>query len=563
MTYSIRLHTLKCIEESDESSDADEPYVLVTTVDMRPPPAIPRPVITRRYGEWTNFDEDESLELVGERPFWGAYTEPGEPEDIANPDDVCFIVTVIEHDHAPMDSYRLIAQTIATTTALQTITLQRPARVAQMIADINGAIAGPSSLPAQDNPVGTLELRLDTIDLATPAGQFRDKVLFFDGGDNGKWELTFRLVRHERRPFPAGSRLAAVSRSWDQMDLWLVGQDGLLYSNRFNGRWHGWYTLPAVQFPVGTHLAALSREAGHLEVWAVANDGKMHGIWFDGSSWRDWYELGGAAFPPGAPVAAVSRHRDLMEVWCVDIHGKVRHKYFADGVWKPEGAEWLTLGAEATFPAGAHLVAASRSPWDMQVWVVGDDKPISRNLFVNDVWTGWTPLGAEIFAPGTHLAAVVRKKWPVGSAVDTWGLPVNPYAVTPHQFVLGVDMNEHVRDFWYEEDVERGWYQAGIQSFNSGTVIAGVSHQPETVDIWAVRPDGFLYFNHGIASGWTGWNRIDTETAQIAPPAHIAAVSRFEGHMEVWAIREGFVCGNAFTNGSWQGWYPLRWSFVK
>jgi hypothetical protein len=93
MSFSIRLHTIKCLEESDEASNSDEPYVLVTSANLLPSPLPPNNTpraTTFLYGEWGNFDDDEVLTLIGERPFWGVNSEPWEPEDIANVDDLCF-----------------------------------------------------------------------------------------------------------------------------------------------------------------------------------------------------------------------------------------------------------------------------------------------------------------------------------------------------------------------------------------------------------------------------------------------------------------------------------------
>jgi hypothetical protein len=485
VTYSIRLHSIKCVRESDENSASDEPYVLVTTIDLTPPSAVTppssatapiitptpdHPVITRIYGEWPNFDENEILDLVGERPFWGTFTEPWEPADIGNPDNVCFIVSVMEHDHGNLDRFRGAVQSAAALSLASTFALQRQARVVQLIADIRSVI-GLFDAPTLDNHVDTKELRLDALDLAIPPGSSKDKALFFDGGETaGQWELVFRIVHHERMVFP-GARMAAVSRQWDKMEVWTVGPGGLVHGNWFYERWHGWYSLPGAVFNPGSYLAALSRKPEHMEVWGVGSDGTVRGIWFD-ESWQQWYELPGATFPPGAQLVAVSRDGNHMEVFGVDIDGQVRSKFFDHG-WKPEGG-WQTLDG-ATFAPGAHLAAVSRAFFDEEVWVVGNDsdKPILSNRFVAGSWRGWRPTGGELFSPDTELAAVIRKRFR-DLVLDA----PSSIAEVPDVHVLAVDLNEHVRDFWYEGYTERGWFQAGVQFFNQGTPIAAVSREP-------------------------------------------------------------------------------------
>jgi hypothetical protein len=180
-----------------------------------------------------------------------------------------------------------------------------------------------------------------------------------------------------------------------------------------------------------------------------------------------------------------------------------------------------------------------------------------------DAWQGWKPLGTEMFSPGTQLAAVVRKKRiPFPPERDQWGLPIDPDTIIPHVHVLAVDMNQNLRDFWYEGNEPRGWFQAGSETFNQGTSTAAVSREPESVDIWAVRPNGMLYYDQAVGSGWTGWNRIDQDNMQIAPPADVAAVSRADGFLDVFYIRGGFVQTNSLRDGTWQGQVPLAWTFV-
>jgi hypothetical protein len=480
--------------------------------------------------------QSEILDLIGERPFWGMIAESWEPEDIGNPDNVCFIVTVMEHDHGPIDGYRGLVETAANASLLGSLALTRPARVVRLIDAIKSALC-TTALPALDNHVDTKEFRLDGSDLMIPLGTSKDKLVVFDGGDEGKWEIVFRIVHHERNVVAVTSRLAAVSRASDTMELWSVDNGGMLRGNWFLERWYGWYKLAGRKFPAGANLAAVSRNGGHMEVWGVGEDGHVHGIWYDGSKWRDWYTLLGSSFMPGAPLAAVSRHPDLMEVWGIDIQGNVRHTFFDDG-WKPEGS-WYTLGG-MTFPVQAHLVAASRHEHHMQIWVVADDQPLQSNRFDGTQWLGWDKLDGANFSPGTRLAAVVRK--------DKFNM-----------HVLAVDLNQHVRDFWYEGETKRGWYQAGSESFAPGTAIAAVSRRPEVFEAWSITSDGAKRGNPHEGN-WLGWYPLGGEPNPLG--GDVAAVTMHPDHMEVWVVGSNGVMGNSFRDNAWQGWYTLRWSFV-
>ncbi len=573
MSFSIRLHSIKCLEESNEWSASDEVYVLITVADLTPPPPPPgglpavtpvpgRPVTTFRYGVWTNFDEGDVVVADNERPFWGPFDEPWEPQNIFNRDNVCIVVTVMEEDNEHMDSYRSVVQLAAAASLGQSFALARPARMTRLLADINSAIRLIDLPTREDNHVGTRELLLDPTDIEIPPGMTKDKTLTIGNEEQGRWELVFRITHHERCVFP-GARLAAVSPSWNRMNLFAVGHDERLYVNHFDNRWHGWSPLPGPEFERDSYLAVVSRDANHVEAWGVGKDGMVRGIWYRDGAWKNWYDLPGAVFKPGAPLAAVSRYKDFMEVWGVDVDGIVRHKWFADG-WKPENG-WGKLGDDQRFFSGAHIAAVSRSPFDMQIWVVGDDKPIRSNRWAPDAWRGWESLGDVWFTPATQLAAVVRKMPPQSHLPPLGGInSVQPEL--PHVHVLAIDPSENIRDFWYEGETQRGWYQVGIETFDQGTPIAAASRQPHTIDAWSIRQgnpnadhNGFFY-TRTEASGWVRWGRLEVQVP--AHPQHIAALSRFDGNLEVWTIVSGEVRGNTLVDDAWRDWYSLRWTLT-
>ena len=60
-------------------------------------------------------------------------------------------------------------------------------------------------------------------------------------------------------------------------------------------------------------------------------------------------------------------------------------------------------------------------------------------------------------------------------------------------------------------------------------------------------------------TAWQRWFPLGSMTFDAQ--TNLAALSRFEGHMEVWAVQGGVIWGNWFIDGSWRNWYPLFWSF--
>jgi hypothetical protein len=537
MSFSIRLHSLKCLAES-KGPGSDDPYVLITSVDLArwpgptPPPqgVPPLPPRTFRYGVLNGVDTNEVNSFVAESPFWGIDADPSAAQDITNPAGVCFVVTVMENDQGNPDTIRGLVQTAATTELSASAGLPATLRIARLIDAITSA-AGQFDLPTLDLHVGTVALLLNGPDLV-PAGQMTDRVLEIGGDERGRWELTFRIVHHHRVVFPK-AHIAAVSRGPSLMEIWAVAGDGIVHGNWFFGRWHGWYPLPGERFDLGTNLAAVSRHQNHMEVWGVAPDGVVRGNWFDGERWKGWYSLPGAKFAPGSPLAAVSRYPGRVEIWGVDEHGQVQGRWADEMHWD----NWYPL-AGMQFPQGAHLAALSRSSDHMELWAVTDDNPIMGRRFHTTRWADWYPLSTKKFAPNTRLAAITRN----GS-----------------MHVFAVDPNDHVGEYWHDGTSWREWQQMGNEVFDDGTPIAAVSRRADLMEAWAVRPDGFMHDDWFTDNQWRGWFPLRPEQS-FDQKSHVAALSLNDNHMEVWAVGNGIMYGNNFSNGAWRGWYPLQWS---
>lgn len=535
MGFSFRLHQVKCLTESDESSDADEPYVLVTAVDLTwlpaPAPAGPPAPTTFLYGPWGNFDENEELILVGEPPFWE--DPPGSALSPASTTTVFYVVSVMEQDNGSPDACRLLVEGAVKASLPFSTGMSIEGRVNRAVADTRSIVAGY----LLDDHVGTTSLRLDTTDVALLDGQWKDKVVTIDGGDEGKWELTFRLVHHRRVAFPDPTHLAAVTRSADKMEIWGVASDGLVHGNWFEGRWHGWYALPGHAFAPGTHLAAVSRHADHMEVWGVDGDGIVHGNWFDGEKWRGWYALGGVTFPRGAPLAAVSRHPGHLEVFCVDRERRVRHISADATQWDPAG--WSELAGEK-FPAGAHLAAVARTPDEVELWVAGGNRPNEPILGIkfDGAWGSWYSLGDVAFGGEARIAALRRH-----------------YNLA----VFAIDKNGHLRDQWFDGTTWRGWYQVGTEVWSPTAPVAACTQHATHMNVFTVGAADLAQTNAFDVSAWQGW--ADPQGLLVEPRSELAALSRREGHMEVWGVRLGQVWGAWFENASWRGPYQLLWSF--
>jgi hypothetical protein len=112
MSLTVRLSTIKCIREINEGSASEEPYVLVTAVQLRNTlPGLPSVQNVRvfRYGVWEDFDEGEVKDNSGP-PFWGLNSTP---EDITDLSEVSFIISLMENDNADPNQYQTLLETVA------------------------------------------------------------------------------------------------------------------------------------------------------------------------------------------------------------------------------------------------------------------------------------------------------------------------------------------------------------------------------------------------------------------------------------------------------------------
>jgi hypothetical protein len=122
------------------------------------------------------------------------------------------------------------------------------------------------------------------------------------------------------------------------MELFAVGEDGLIRGQRFWDGWKDWYELGGGQFSHTAGIAAVSRSPEHMEIFVIGQDGLMRGKWFWNDEWKDWYVLDKrrsegppVKFSQTARVAAVFRQPDYIELFAVALDGRLWHNSFNKG----------------------------------------------------------------------------------------------------------------------------------------------------------------------------------------------------------------------------------------
>src|SRR3954447_18612695 len=106
-------------------------------------------------------------------------------------------------------------------------------------------------------------------------------------GVNNNWRLLGGI-------FPVGAPVSVVARNPDQLDLFVVGNDGRVYTSWWSaGRdWSGlnnnWRNIGGV-FPVGGPVSAVARKPNQLDLFVVGNNGGVYTSWW--SAGHDWSGL--------------------------------------------------------------------------------------------------------------------------------------------------------------------------------------------------------------------------------------------------------------------------------
>lgn len=203
LPVTIALSKIKCKIETDEVG-ADEPYVLVTAVDLTNP-LLPNAEVTL-YGPWGDVDAGESRTtqplqpginpndlpfIIWRRNAWGP---SGQAKAIANPANAVILVSMMEHDDGKPSAARELVKAAVVGALAASAGMTRPQRVSKLIDDINGALAIPTGAPNFDDRVGsTQEFPLSANLLNVAAGP-KSKTLTIVG-DGGKYEVTLVVTK--------------------------------------------------------------------------------------------------------------------------------------------------------------------------------------------------------------------------------------------------------------------------------------------------------------------------------------------------------------------------------
>jgi hypothetical protein len=203
--------------------------------------------------------------------------------------------------------------------------------------------------------------------------------------------------------FPIGATVTPVSRHRDQLDLFVTGNDGVVYTSWWTAGqdWsglNGWRPIGGV-FPPDSTIGAVSRNEDQLDLFVVGYDGVVYTSWWtagrDWSGLRGWRPIGGF-FPMGAEVSAVSRHADQLDLFITGNDGVVYTSWWTAGWdWSGVNNNWEPIGG--VFPMGAPVAAVSRYRDELDLFIIGNNGVVYTEWWSQGQdWSGrqgWRPIG--------------------------------------------------------------------------------------------------------------------------------------------------------------------------
>ncbi len=183
--------------------------------------------------------------------------------------------------------------------------------------------------------------------------------------------------------FLPGTHIAAVSRSEGRIDLFAIGLDGRVWSAAYGPgsddrwEWTDWFPVLNELFVPGTRVNAISRKTDQIDLFAVNRRGEVRtAAWSpsaNGGNWGGWWRVteNNGTFAVGTPISSVSRGSDYLDIFAIGLDGRVWTAAWGpqtDYTWKG----WWPIGS-AKFSQGLLIAATTRSLNHIDLFMRGFD----------------------------------------------------------------------------------------------------------------------------------------------------------------------------------------------
>lgn len=320
-----------------------------------------------------------------------------------------------------------------------------------------------------------------------------------DGLDKGPWRGWWHIQGGKATP---GASVACVERGPNRLEAFVVGLDGGIYTANWDqnvekGNWRGWWRIGNVVVPQGTRIAAVSRTADHLDIFVVdVNGNVMSAAWQTGDkNWRGWWHIQGGKAKPGAYISAVSRHPQKLDIFLAAPDGSVMTAAWDQNVEKGNWRGWWGV-AGGKIPSGAPVTAVSRDPNKLDLFVVAPNGTVMTAAWDQNVekgnWRGWWGVAGGVVPSGSVVSCVAR---------DANKLDVMAVADDGKLYTASWDQNVS-NGQW------RGWWRIGDGDFRPGIETTLLSRSEGSLDGFGAGADGgvyVVYWNHNrVRQQWQG-----------------------------------------------------------
>ncbi|MGH9334124.1 MAG: hypothetical protein ACRD21_10280 [Vicinamibacteria bacterium] len=148
------------------------------------------------------------------------------------------------------------------------------------------------------------------------------------------WRPWFQI--HPQTVFRHDQEIAAVAREPEHVDLFTVGNDGAVWSSWWHGDgggWRPWFQIhPQTRFALTSRVTAIARRPDHVDLFITGLDGAVWSSWWhaDAQGWRPWFPIHPATvFDQNHPVTAISRLTEHIDLFKVGLDGAVWSAWWA------------------------------------------------------------------------------------------------------------------------------------------------------------------------------------------------------------------------------------------
>lgn len=246
--------------------------------------------------------------------------------------------------------------------------------------------------------------------------------------NNGQWRGWWSVAGGQSATY---AEIGAVSRAPNLLDIFLVGNDGNIYTAAWEenrdkeGQWRGWWPIAEGRGKPGSLVSAAARGPNNLDVFIAGLDGRVRtAAWGPQTNWdwAGWWPILDLEVPPGAPITPISRATDWLDIFVVGSDGGI---YSA--AWNPAFTDgwhgwWLIQRGKAT--PGSQISVVSRGSNILEIFILGEDNRVWRSGWYGGDWGPWSPMGNTTFHRGSRVSAVSRGEnidlFVIGNDLDVW-----------------------------------------------------------------------------------------------------------------------------------------------